>query len=189
MIGYLVGQPKIETPDEVLLLVGGVGYELHCSANTIREIEGLDLAHVFVQTVLREDALHLYGFSRRVEKNLFLALLKVNGIGPKTALNILSATTLEHLFKMIEDGDVKALSKLPKVGKKTAEQMILSLKGKLTLVEDGQPVKKNENRQAIVSALVNLGFRIHDVETVVENLDSTTDIQEGVRQALVALTN
>jgi Holliday junction DNA helicase RuvA len=189
VIGFLQGRPLLGEGDEVILLTQGVGYELHCSQNTRDEIEGREFVEVWVHTHVREDALMLFGFSTQLEKQVFLSLLKVSGIGPKSATNILSAARLEDLVRYIEEGDVKALSKLPKVGKKTAEQMILTLQGKLVRVD--QPVaqkQKNAARDQIVTALINLGFRLQEVEKVVDQLDPQLDVQEGLRRSLSALT-
>ena len=189
MIGLLQGNPVITEGDEVLLMVQGVGYELHCSQNTRDEFEGRDFVEAFVHTHVREDALMLFGFSTPGEKQIFLSLLKVNGIGPKSAINILSACRLPELIKFIDDGDAKALSQLPKVGKKTAEQMILTLQGKLVRVDRPNTTTKSGSRSQIVTALINLGFRLQEVEKVVDQLEPTVDVQEGLRRSLSALTS
>jgi Holliday junction DNA helicase RuvA len=133
---------------------------------------------------------------------MFNSLLKVNGVGPKMAIKILSAARMKDLAQMIESGDVKALSSLPKVGKKTAEQLILSLKGKLVIGTDGsgesaKPTDKSKTaplprfsgtRADILSALVNLGFRLQDAEKVVGDLPEEIELQQGVRQGLQALS-
>ena len=150
---------------------------------------------VYTYTHVREDILQLFGFATKVEKQLFTTLLKVNGIGPKMAINILSGASVDQLFAMIEAEDVKALSKLPKVGKKTAEQMILTLKGKLVVHEPetkktaalGFGKNMSLSHREIASALVNLGFRSADVDTVISQLPQDIDLQEGIRQGLSAL--
>ncbi|MCB0411345.1 MAG: Holliday junction branch migration protein RuvA [Bdellovibrionales bacterium] len=189
MIGYLQGTPIGTDGDQLLLLVQGVGYELHCSKGTLAELEGLELAKLWVHTHVREDALMLFGFHHLSEKQLFLSLLKVNGIGPKSAMQILSASNFEKIIELIDLGDAKALSQLPKVGKKTAEQIILTLQGKLVRTETPKTSAGQLARAQVVSALVNLGFRLQDVEKVVEQLDPKLDVQEGIRASLAALTN
>lgn len=197
MIGLLRGEILSLGADHCLLLVGGVGYECHCSTSTLAEIapqfgkSPASLVTLQIYTHVREDALQLFGFAEVLEKNLFLALLKVNGIGPKSALQILSGTTPRELSHLIETEDAKALSKLPKVGKKTAEQMILTLKGKLVLDIDEKPTKSSgqEPQQLqLKSALVNLGFKTVDVEKVVVGLGELS-FEEGLRQGLKALTH
>lgn len=215
MIARLTGHISEVSPENLIMDVGGVGYELTCSAQSLADIQsqnwgGLGATTqqssplqkkttVFVYTHVREDILQLFGFSTLLEKSLFLNLLKVNGIGPKMAINILSGATSGQLEKMIEMEDVKALSKLPKVGKKTAEQMILTLKGKLVSERGGAAGKENSKAhspkvsyqtatlQDISSALVNLGFRPLDVFEVVSKMSQEIELQEGIRQGLFAL--
>ncbi len=118
MIGYLKGK-LIETgADGVLVDVQGVGYELSCSANTLSQLEGLlhQEIRIWVYTHVREDVLQLFGFFSKDEKNLFLSLLNVNGVGPKMALSLLSGARVEQIYSMIEEGNAKGLSALPKVG-------------------------------------------------------------------------
>lgn len=188
MIGFLQGAPMHIEQDHLILNVRGVGYEVHCSQNTLDAISGRDIVQLLIHTHVREDQFFLFGFHSKVEKSLFLSLIKVNGIGPKMAIKILSAAKTSSILDMIDRGDVKGLTQLPKVGKKTAEQMILSLKGKLVI--DDESVGKDQfiARNDIVSALVNLGFKLNHVEEVVAQMDSSTDLQEGVRKGLTALT-
>ncbi len=188
MIGFLQGTPVEVAEDSVVLNVRGVGYEVQCSSNTLDTISERDIVQLLIHTHVREDQLLLFGFHNKIEKSLFLSLLKVNGIGPKMAIKILSAARTENILSMIDNGDVKALTKLPKVGKKTAEQMILSLKGKLILSTDDESTKQFIARGEITSALVNLGFRLNDVEEVVGQMDTATDLQAGVRKGLSVLT-
>lgn len=188
MIGYLSGVPKVLDEDVLLMLVNGVGYELICSSSTLEVLSGEERAEVFVHTHVREDALQLFGFASLNEKRVFLSLLKVNGIGPKLAIAILSAASVEKIVNMIESEDAKGLSQLPRVGKKTAEQIILSLKGKLVRAEESIRTNSFSHRGDIVSALVHLGFRMQDVEKVVDQMDAKVDLQTGVRLGLAALT-
>jgi len=187
MIALLRGQLVETSTESAILDVSGVGYELQVSANTLNDISlSSSDVQMFVYTHVREDALQLFGFSKKMEKELFLALIKVNGIGPKMALKILSGASVEHLVQMIEQEDTTALSRLPKVGKKTAEQMILTLKGKLVM-EEG--VTSTVQRKDIVSALVHLGFKLNDVEKVVSQMSPQAELEEGVRKGLALLTN
>jgi Holliday junction DNA helicase RuvA len=172
----------------MILLVQGVGYELHCSTQTLQELDGKSFVEVWVHTHVREDALQLFGFATELEKNLFLALLKVNGVGPKSALNIVSGAPTGQIVQWIEDSNIGALTKLPKVGKKSAEQIVLTLQGKLVRGETGSE-QRFRARSQIVSALVNLGFRIGDVEKVVDRMAPETDLEGGLRQGLAALTS
>lgn len=187
MIGYLQGRPlKIEN-DHVIVLTQGVGYELTCSQSTLTDCEGKSLVELWVYTHVREDALQLFGFATELEKKIFLSLLKVNGVGPKSAIAILSGARPEQICDWIEQADVKALSALPKIGKKTAEQIVLSLQGSLVRVNE-KTADRLAPRPQLVSALVNLGFRLADVERVVDQLPSDLDFSTAIRQGLSALT-
>ncbi len=189
MISYLQGRPLRFGADHMILLVQGVGYELHCSTQTLQDLEGKAFVESWVYTHVREDALQLFGFSTEFEKTLFLLLLKVNGVGPKSAQAILSGASASQISQWIEEANTAALSKLPKIGKKTAEQIILTLQGKLVRVGETSLGQKFVARAQIVSALVNLGFRMTDVEKVVDQMAPDTDLEAGLRQGLSALTS
>ncbi len=184
MIGYIQGQVIWLEGNTVILDVAGVGYEALCSSNTLADLSEGSKTALWIHTHVREDSLQLFGFSSQVEKRLFESLLKVNGIGPKMAIQILSGAPLDRLIDFIEQQDVKALCQLPKVGKKIAEQMILTLKGKL--VVDGESsagVPKDE----LTSALSNLGFKPHDVQEVVKGIDRKKPFEDQLRKALASL--
>ncbi len=188
MIGYLKGDILQAGDDQVLLNVNSVGYEVFCSEQVLTKLIGETRTEFWIHTHVREDQLSLFGFLTKSEKQFFLSLLKVNGIGPKVALKILGAAPIEALISMIEDSDVRGLSQLPKVGKKTAEQIILELKGKLVMAGEEKYTPAFAARADIVSALVNLGFKLSEVEKVVNDMDAQTDLQEGVRSGLKHLT-
>jgi len=188
MIGYLRGK-IIEVGDTALIDVQGVGYEIHASATTLEDFQNLlgkDII-VWIHTHVREDALQLFGFHSKDEKNLFLSFLKVNGVGPRMALNILSGGRVSQIHEMIESGNAKALSSLPKVGKKTAEQIILTLKGKLVSAEDGKS-HKSETHTQITSALLNLGYKAQLVDQFVAGLPTEMAVEDGVRKGLQTLS-
>lgn len=189
MIGFLQGTVVQIVEDTIILNVRGVGYEVTVSTNTLAAVERREVVQLWIHTQVREDAFQLFGFSSQTEKQLFLSLIKVSGVGPKMAVKILSGASVPQLIDMIDNGDVKGLTQLPKVGKKTAEQMILSLGGKLVREEAAGSAGGFVARGEIVSALVNLGFRLNDVEQVVSQMESSTDLQDGVRKGLMALTS
>jgi holliday junction DNA helicase RuvA len=181
--------------ESVILDVQGVFYEAFCSSTVIGELSQKKRCDspIFLHTYLhvREDQTQLFGFLSRSEKALFLNLLKVSGIGPKSALHILSGASVTQILHWIETRDVKALCQLPKLGKKTAEQLILTLRGQLVLEEEDFVLKKNltKAQQPLVSALVNLGFRLQEVEKVVSELPDDLDFQEGLRRGLKDLSS
>lgn len=182
MIGYLNGLVRMIDGHTLLIDVGGVGYEVSCSTNTLQDLGEGEKATVWVHTHVREDALNLFGFSSQVEKRFFESLLKVNGVGPKMAIQILSGAPLDRLIDFIEQQDVKALCQLPKVGKKIAEQMILTLKGKLVVEGSAAPVADE-----LASALANLGFKPYDVQSVLKGIDRKAPFEDQLRKALASL--
>lgn len=183
MIGYLNGTVQWIEGNQVILDVSGVGYESLCSSNTLMDLEEGAKTALWIYTHVREDALQLFGFSTQIEKRLFENLLKVNGIGPKMAVQILSGAPLDRLIDFIEQQDVKALTQLPKVGKKIAEQMILTLKGKLVIESASGKTPSDE----LSSALSNLGFKPHDVQEVVKSIDRKLPFEDQIRKALSSL--
>lgn len=192
MIGYLKGNVLEVGLETVILEVNGVGYELACPGQILQDMATHrdTTQELWVYTHVREDALQLFGFSSADEKEFFLTLLKINGVGPKMALSILSGASIEQIMTMIEAEDVKALTQLPKVGKKTAEQMVLALKGKLVLSArpDGKKAApSSQNLQLITSALVNLGYKLADVERAMIEFPRDMEVQEGVRRGLQVL--
>jgi Holliday junction DNA helicase RuvA len=188
MIAYLRGKLLEVTADSVVLDVQGVGYEASCPVRTLDELHSVvgQEMRLWIYTHVREDALQLFGFNSRQEKEVFISLLKVNGVGPKSALSVLSAAPAEKIISLIEAGDAKGLSSLPKVGKKTAEQIVLTLQGKLVRV-DSAKVKKSENLEKIHFALVNLGFKSQSVEEFIAELPKDIEVEEGVRRGLTSL--
>lgn len=191
MIGYVRGKLMAIENDSVLIEVGGIGYEILCTTQAAIDLmssSGKDVA-MWIHTHVREDALQLYGFPTKSEKELFLSLLKVNGVGPKMALGILSGARSNDILDMIENGNAKALSALPRVGKKTAEQIILSLQGKLVRAEPVKGVVHTDAQKLVQNALVNLGFKNQKVEEFVAALPKDIDVEEGVRRGLSALSS
>lgn len=192
MIGYLKGSCLSLDQESVIVDVQGVGYEVHCSLNTLAELSASPSSQriFWIYTHVREDQLQLFGFLTKEEKSLFLSLLKVNGVGPKSALSILSGAQYNQLVEMIEAGDAKALSQLPKIGKKTAEQIILSLQGKLVRIEEKKKAKASlsSNHSQIATALLNLGFKSQVIEEYLSDLPAATPVEDGIRKALTQLS-
>lgn len=184
MIGLLQGEILTVTEESVYLLVAGVGYEILASRPNL-EMWSTALGQktvIWIYTHVREDEMTLFGFQSREEKEFFLSLLKVNGVGPRLGMNILSGASLSSIRQMIENGDAKGLSQIPKVGKKTAEQMILTLKGKLVQIEKEKPVA--QRHREVVFALTNLGFKPTEVEQFVAELPAEIVLEEAIRQGL-----
>ena len=166
MIGHLRGQLLQKKPNVVLVDVQGVGYEVYIPLTSFYELpdEGKEVI-LKVYTHVREDMLALYGFKTQREKDFFLKLISISGIGPKLAISILSGAPVEELAQAIAQGDLHRLTAIPGIGRKTAERVVLELKGQISsflVPEQGQTVREQATLDAmqedIVSALVNLGY-------------------------------
>jgi Holliday junction DNA helicase RuvA len=164
VIAHLHGRILSKSPNSVVVECGGVGYELAISVATFSDL-GADggEAKLHVHTHVREDALLLFGFSERAEKRLFEKLLTISGIGPKLAITVLSGISAERLVGAIRGGDHATLTKIPGIGKKTAERVVLELKDKLDDMagyapEGGAPASLGGVAEDVLSALVNLGY-------------------------------
>lgn len=190
MIGFLEGTVAGRGASAAWLDVGGVGYVLSCSTTTLRALpEDGQRAKVWTHTHVREDQLALFGFATQTEQRLFEALIGVNGVGPKVALQICSAFAPEALRKALVTDDVASLSSVPGIGKKTASRIVLELKEKLDL-PDLQVVGSTPD--ALVearSALENLGYSAAEVREALNNLEAPdgTKTEQLVRLALKAL--
>jgi Holliday junction DNA helicase RuvA len=164
VIAYLRGKILSKSPNAVVVDCCGVGYELAISVTTYTEIGEVGAeARLHVHTHVREDALLLFGFAEMTEKRLFEKLLTISGIGPKLAITVLSGISAERLVGAIRGGDHATLTKIPGIGKKTAERVVLELKDKLedlagfTVVTDAKP-PLGAIAEDVLSALVNLGY-------------------------------
>ena len=189
MISRLTGKLVEKTPPQIVIDVNGVGYEADVSMQTFYNLPPLgETVQVFTQLVVREDAHLLFGFATAEERKTFRQLIKVSGIGAKTALGILSAMTADELAQAVAEEDVKRLSSAPGIGKKTAERMVLELRGKLIThtVTDGLFVAPSENDETndIVSTLLALGYNEREAKAAVKGISKGTDVGEGVRLAL-----
>jgi holliday junction DNA helicase RuvA len=164
VIAHLRGQILSKSPNAVVVDCGGVGYELAISVTTYTEIGEVGAeARLHVHTHVREDALLLFGFAEVTEKRLFEKLLTISGIGPKLAITVLSGISAERLVGAIRGGDHATLTRIPGIGKKTAERVVLELKDKLddlvgfTAATDARP-SLGATAEDVLSALVNLGY-------------------------------
>ena len=190
MIGRIQGLIAEATAESVLIDVQGIGYEVYPHIRALVELQARvgESTLLWIYTHVREDALQLFGFLSAEEKALFMQLLKVNGVGPKLAQNILSGASSSEITNWIELGDAKALSKIPKVGKKTAEQIILTLQGKLVRVEAMQKPLPSKKMREIQFALTNLGFKALLVEEFLATISEDIEVEVGIRLGLSQLS-
>jgi len=163
MIAHLRGTLLVKHPNQAIVETHGVGYDVVISVPTFSEMPaaGSEVA-LHIHTHVREDALSLYGFLRLAEKHLFEKLLTVSGIGPKLAITILSGMPADEMVTAIRGGDLARLTRIPGIGKKTAERMVLELREKLaatTGTDVAGPVQTSPVEEDVVSALVNLGYQ------------------------------
>ena len=167
MIGFLRGVLMQKNPQELLLDVGGVGYRVLVPISTFCRLgdQGA-LAQLLIHTHVREDQLVLYGFATSSELGLFERLIAVSGVGPKVALGVLSGIEADDLVHAIRANDVARLTRVPGVGKKTAERLILELKDKIASFhpETSQPAAPSPKRNDLLSALDNLGYSSAEAE-------------------------
>ncbi len=192
MIAYIKGIVEDITEDNVVLDVRDVGYNVKISADTAGRLPAAgEVAKLYTYTLVKEDAFSLYGFLTRDELDLFKLCITVNGIGPKVAQAILAVMDTDSLRFAIMSGDVKAISKAPGVGKRTAERLILELKGKITMEDTaiGQEIVSHggnvmaadtaQKREA-VEALVSLGYGQAESLKAVNAIEGIEDMDSGV---------
>ena len=188
MISRLRGVPAGRTPDGLVLDVGGVGYLIAATPSALRRAE--DGVEVSIETYLhvREDALHLYGFADPAERELFLHLLGVSGIGPKVALAVVSSAPPGELRRAIVLQDPARFQAIPGIGKKTAERIVLELKERLGSDEvvalPTLPGAPSSSHIVARDALVELGYSVIEAETALAPVDPELPPEERVREAL-----
>ncbi len=168
MIGSLRGKLIEKRPNQVLLEVGGVGYLVQIPLSTFTSLGPLHAeSSLLIHTHVREDAFTLYGFLTAREKHCFELLISASGVGPSLALKILSGMGLDELIPALRKGDLAQLVKIPGVGRKTAERIVVELRDKLAAVdvpEAGKPATKSQLESDVSSALINLGYDEREVE-------------------------
>lgn len=197
MIGLLRGRLLEKRPNQVILDVGGVGYLVAVSLSTFAALGELHAeVTLLIHTHVREDALSLYGFLSAREKHLFELLLGASGVGPTLALKILSGMNVEELVPAIRSGDLARLTKIPGVGRKTAERMVVELKDKLEAVaaEAEKPAAASPAgvEADVKSALVNLGYDERTAEAAVAEArrsSSSSGFEQLLRVTLSALSS
>ena len=191
MIARLWGRLRERGSEDLVVDVGGVGYHVYVSTQTLAALpaEGAEV-DLFTVTHVREDALQLFGFADPGERALFQLLQSVSGIGPRLALNILSGMATAELREAIRRRDLVRLTRIPGVGKKTAERMSVELADKLALLPETPLVSRDGAAHDVaaqaVSALINLGFRLPEAEGAVEGALSAgaSVLEDVVREAL-----
>ena len=183
MIGFLRGKLVYKAPPFLVLDVQGVGYEVEAPMTTFYDLPAInEEIKLHTHLVVREDAHILFGFSNEADRTLFRTLIKVSGVGPKLALTILSGQSAEEFHRCIHDNDTLALVRLPGVGKKTAERLVIEMRDRLPVLGDSTisstdksgasiPAVGNAKQEAI-SALCSLGYKLLDASKMVQNISA-----------------
>ncbi len=189
MIGKLTGTLAEKSPPQVLIDVQGVGYEVDVPMSTFCSLPHLgEKVSLLTHFVVREDAQLLYGFLTAAERNTFRQLVKITGVGPRIALAVLSGMSASELAQAVSSQQAGRLVKVPGIGKKTAERLLLELKGKLgpELCEPGL-TPPTDHQADIVQALIALGYSEKDADTALKALPADVGVSDGIKQALKAL--
>ncbi len=191
MIGRIKGIILEKIPPHILIDCNGVGYEIEVPMTTFYDLPevGSEVT-LLTHFLVREDAQLLFGFATNQERIIFRKLLKVNGIGAKASLSILGGMTVQELTHTIQAQDVTSLTKIPGVGKKTAERLILELKDKFSDSEFKLTSNANSTEMSdIQNALSALGYNQKDIVIVTKDLDKNISVNEGIKKALKLLSN
>lgn len=196
MIGFLKGRIAAKHPPSLLLDVNGVGYEIDAPMSTFYNLPGTgEPASLFTHLVVREDAHVLYGFASEAERRLFRALLKVSGVGPKMALGILSGASVADFLRIVESEDTARLTRIPGIGRKTAERVIVEMRDSVGKFNAGAPIPPAPGVQGALpsahgeafSALVALGYKAPEVTRLLNGFNSAQmSTEELIRAALKA---
>ena len=191
MIGRIQGKLLEKNPPQILVDVHGIGYEIDVPMSTFYNLPDIG-AEVTLLThfVVREDAQLLYGFLSASERNAFRLLIKISGIGARTALSILSGMSVEALAQAISTQDSAMLTRVPGIGKKTAERLVLELKGKIGADLSGVALGNtpNDARSDVVSALIALGYSEREALAAAKRLPEDISVSDGIREALKSMS-
>ena len=190
MIGRIKGMLIDKSPPIILVDCHGVGYELEVPMTTFYELPNIGNEVILLtHFIVREDAQLLFGFASAQERKIFKQLIKVNGVGAKVALSILSGITLNELMIAINQSESDLLVKIPGIGKKTADRLVLELKDKFKDIPvDGSPDSIPSQVDDIQNALLGLGYSLKDSVTVIRELPDEISVNDGIRQALKMLS-
>ena len=191
MIGYLKGKIISSKPTQLIIDVLGVGYLVQISISTFEKISQLNEVSLFIYTSVKEDSITLFGFYEESEKEMFKLLISVNGIGPKSAQSILSGITVDSLKDAIETGNINRIVAIPGIGRKTAERLIIELRGKVDEIISGSETKTEvSSRTEAISALTTLGYNIKVAEKIVKEMligNPNLGLEDLIRQSLMSL--
>jgi Holliday junction DNA helicase RuvA len=189
MIGRLSGLLLDKNPAQLIVDCNGVGYEVGVPMSTFYNLPATgERVTLLTHMVVREDAQLLYGFGTTQERELFRELIKISGIGARTALAILSGMSVNDLAQAVTLQEVGRLTRIPGIGKKTAERLLLELKGKLGAELGTAPGTEGESSNDVLSALLALGYSEKEALLAIKQVPAGSSVSDGIRQALKALS-
>ncbi len=186
MIATLTGRVQQKSADSVIIEVGGIGVEVVAPYSSIESISG-EQAFLYTRLVVREDSLTLYGFATTAERELFDAVLKISGIGPKLAVGMLSVLTVDNIRNAVRNDKPEIISRVPGIGKKTAQKILLELQDKLPADLDSLPAPlEDDSATEVMDALTALGYSVVEAQAAVQSLpaDAPPSIEERLLLAL-----
>lgn len=187
MIRRLTGKIIEKDINSIIIETSGIGYLVFTSLSTLSNIVSDSETTLYTYLSVRENALDLYGFIDKEELNFFELLLTVNGVGPKSAISILSSSNTETLTEGIQSNDALYLSKISGIGKKTAEKIVLALRDKLGAIENRD--SNNTRNSDAMDALVSLGYSEKDVRETVSRIKEKDDVEKIIKEALKILSS
>jgi Holliday junction DNA helicase RuvA len=190
LFDYIRGLVVQKEPNRAVLEVGGLGFDISITSTTSGELPSVgEMAKVYTYLLVREDNLALYGFNSLLERTVFVHLLSVGGIGPRTAQAVLSTFTASAFIQIVNSNDGQALQKVSGVGKKTAQRILLELKDKIRRLgqETAVPIRTGTEPDLAVAALLQLGYTDDEAQLAMGQVESSADTAERVRAALEVL--
>jgi Holliday junction DNA helicase RuvA len=189
VIGRIAGRLIAKQPPQIVVDVQGVGYELDVPMSTLYQLPatGSEVA-LLTHLLIREDAHHLYGFFTEGERTLFRKLLKISGVGARTALAVLSGMSVADVKNAVSQQDSGRFTRVPGIGKKTAERLLLELKDKLDIAIVEVQSEASTAGSDVINALLALGYNDKEAQFAVKNLEAGLTVTEGIRQALRVLS-
>lgn len=191
MIGHLTGKIISSKPTHILLDVNGVGYAIKISINTFERISGKEKVSLYIHTNVKEDAITLFGFYSESEKEMFELLISISGVGPKSALSLLSGISTDELKQAIVTNNIERIIAVPGIGRKTAERLILELKNKVRdIKEEGITPTQTSAQKEAIAALTTLGYNLTSSEKAVNKILSDLpecSLEELIKRSLKEL--
>ena len=189
MITTLEGHLSSKAADHVVVTIGGIGIEVFAPFSTIEKLHS-ERVFLYTRLVVREDSLTLYGFASAGERELFDSVLKISGIGPKLALSILSTLSVDNIRSAVINDRPEIISRVPGIGKKTAQKVVLELQDKFPAGLDSLPMAaEDDSTAAVMDALTSLGYSVVEAQAAIQSLprDAPESLEDRVRMALQSL--